>query len=557
MKKLTKDLRFTPRKEQQNALDFIAKYVREDKTKKFFLLDLPTGVGKSYLAMMISKWFMDNVNKNTKFDVLTCQKVLQKQYVDEFEAITNLWGSDNYQCSQYSCSCKQGKEFNRLNKTKCDGCPYDDAKESFVSDKISMTNFHLYALYSLFRPDILETRGSDVLIVDEAHDIESIFSDFISISLTEMTIKKLKFNNNYQITKALNKIKGIEDFVEFLQEFLINECSKSIGSLKRQMKSRDPKFTNRNLKLEELVGDKGDASQKKIIQAVNDLESFLVKIEHFLEDYKKNPENWVCEITPNKNDINDIKVEPIWSHPYLDKYIWSQYKYVILMSGTILDKDMFSYLNGINGSEAVYYQIESPFEVKNRPIYYMPIGRMTYKDKQSTWQKYLPWIKKLMKKYQNEKGIIHTNSFEFVGWMKKDVKDKRLLLHFADKNKDMLLRTHYISSTPTVLCSPSMTTGVDLADDRARFQLMLKVPYPSLGSQKNKLRMKQHKDWYAWRTVATMIQMYGRAVRNYQDSAHFIILDGCFKDIMDYSSRFIPNYVKKAIKRVDVHKMKQ
>ena len=55
-----------------------------------------------------------------------------------------------------------------------------------------MTNFHLYTLFSIFRPDLMDTRGADVLIVDEAHDMENIVSDFISVVLTENIIKKLK-----------------------------------------------------------------------------------------------------------------------------------------------------------------------------------------------------------------------------------------------------------------------------------------------------------------------------------------------------------------------------
>jgi ATP-dependent DNA helicase DinG len=251
-------------------------------------------------------------------------------------------------------------------------------------------------------------------------------------------------------------------------------------------------------------------------------------------------------------------VEPIWVQDHLEKYIWSKYKYVILMSGTLLDKNMFTYLNGIDGSRAVYHDIESPFLVKNRPIYYMPVGKMTYNEKVGTWQKYIPWINKLIdKKYKNDKGIIHTNSFELTNWVKNDIKNKRVMCHTPEKNKDIILRTHNISSEPTILVSPSMTTGIDLSDDFARFQIMLKVPYPSLASQKNKMRMEQNKEWYSYRTIQTIIQMYGRAVRNYNDHAHFIILDGSFKNILDYSSKFIPPYILRAIKRVDTHKLQK
>mgnify|MGYP000721602981 CR=1 FL=1 len=97
-----------------------------------------------------------------------------------------------------------------------------------------------------------------------------------------------------------------------------------------------------------------------------------------------------------------------------------------------------------------------------------------------------------------------------------------------------------------------MSTGVNLKGNRARFQIALKVPYPSLASNRNKKRMKDRPDWYAWLTVSKFIQMYGRAVRSVDDSSHFIILDRCFGDVMRYSGHFFPEWVLKAIKQVDV-----
>jgi Rad3-related DNA helicase len=558
MQKLTKDLiKYTPREEQRQAIEFIAKTIHEDPSKRIFLMDMPTGVGKSLFAMYICQWFLDNINKNYKFDILTCQKVLQKQYIDDFQSITNLWGADNYQCKSYHTTCKSGREFNRLNKTKCDNCPYEKARDSFVFDKISMTNFHLYTLYNLFRPDLLESRNSNVLIVDESHDIETIFSDFISIVINDYSLKKLHLKNEDKIISSLNRINNILDFVSYIRDFLIGETADTITYIKNGMKKMDPKKVNRNIRIEGILKTGEDKTHKKDIDAVNELETFKAKLENFLSEYEKSPENWVIEINQNKRGINNITVEPIWVQDQLNKYLWSKYDYVILMSGTILDKNMFNYINGIDGSKSVYYSIPSPFSIKNRPIYYMPVGKMSWKEKSETWNKYIPWINKLMSKYQNDKGIIHTNSFELVNWVKRDIKSKRILFHLPENDKDQVLRTHYLSGEPTVLCSPSMTTGIDLSDERARFQIMLKVPYPSLASQKNKMRLKQHSDWYGYRTVQTIIQMYGRGVRNENDHAHFIILDGSFKDILDYSGKFIPSYIKTAIKKVDLSKVKK
>jgi hypothetical protein len=165
---LKKDLdRFTLRKEQKEVLNFIQDEYNKNPLNKFFLLDLPTGVGKSVLALNLVNWYRKNVNKMAKVDIITSNKILQDQYSQSFDSICDLKGKDNYECEQYSCSCAQGGEFNRLNKTSCESCPYTSAKESFISGNMSLTNFYLYILYAIYNPKLLESRDSRVLIVDE------------------------------------------------------------------------------------------------------------------------------------------------------------------------------------------------------------------------------------------------------------------------------------------------------------------------------------------------------------------------------------------------------
>jgi Rad3-related DNA helicase len=222
------------------------------------------------------------------------------------------------------------------------------------------------------------------------------------------------------------------------------------------------------------------------------------------------------------------------------------------MSGTILDKNLFCQLNGLDVTKAVYYSIPSPFPVKNRPIYYMPIGKMSFKNKEETFQKYIPYIKKLLEKYKNKKGIIHTNSFELAKWIENSIIDKRLIFHDSS-NKDEQLKLHFNSEDPVVLVSPSVGIGVSFDNDNARFQIICKMPYPSLASQKNKLRMKNNPDWYSYRSVALLCQIVGRPVRSETDYADTIIIDGSFGDVMKYSSNFIPDYIQEAITRINVN----
>jgi Rad3-related DNA helicase len=549
---LKKDLsKYKPRTEQKDVMEFINSEYQKNKLNKFFLLNLPTGSGKSHLALMIVDWYRKNIEKGVKVDIITNSKILQDQYANSYESINDLRGKENYECKSYSCSCAQGAEFNRLNKTTCDDCPYVRARESFISGGISLTNFYLYILYAIYNPKLMESRDARVLIVDESHEFDDVMSDFISIKITEFLIKKFKFSNESEIIRKLKSVNSIIEYVDFLK-YLEKEIVITLDSMdgKFEKHTRNIKSDKRDLKLSKLLKTKN--SDVKLMQLVTELKQLQLKIDVFLKEYKSNPDNWVLETNWNeKQKQKELSLEPIWAYDYLDKYVFSKYDMVFLMSGTILDKNLFCNLNGLDVTKAIYYSIPSPFPLKHRQIYYMPVGKMSFKNKEETFKRYIPYIQKLLEKYKNKKGIIHTNSFELSKWIQESIDNPRLIFHDST-NKDEMLKLHFESEEPTVLVSPSMDTGVSFDDDKARFQIIAKIPYPSLASQKNKLRQKNNPEWYAWKTVSGLVQMLGRSIRSETDYADTIIIDGSFGDVIKHSSHFIPDWTQEAIKKINI-----
>ena len=550
---IANDLRkYTPREEQQRVHDFIFKVKSEKEHNKFFLLNLPTGVGKSHLALMIANEYIAKVDPSAKVDIITATKILQSQYSDEYESISDLKGKENYSCHQYSCSCAQGMEFARLNKSKCDFCPYDSARLDYINGHVSLTNFYLYLIYAIYNQKVQKSRNARVLIVDESHEFDSVMSNFISVKITDFMIKKFKFNNENELIDKLRKVKSVEDYIEFLKMFL-NEANDTIGQIDTGMvndETRTNKADKRDLKISKLFDLKNN--DVKLMQLISDLRSLQTKIEVFLEDYKDDTDNWVLEKSYNeKTSQYEMSLEPLWAHKYLEKYVWCNYDMVILMSGTILNKQIFTELNGLDADKSVYYSMPSPFEVKNIPIYYMPVGKMSFLKKEETFKKYVPFIEKILKKYSDKKGIIHTNSFELSQWISRDIKDKRLIFHDSG-NKDEMLKKHLEGDKPTVIVSPSMSMGVSFDHDKARFQIVAKIPYPSLNSQKNKLRQKSHPDWYRYMTTAALVQTFGRVIRSKTDYGDTIIIDESFGDILRYNSDFLPDWILSAIKTVKV-----
>ena len=550
---LKKDVsKFEPRTEQQNCLNFIEKTLEDSKLVKFFLLDLPVGVGKSHLSIMISDWYKKNINKTAKVDIITATKILQDQYSESYGSLNNLKGNDNYNCSEFSCSCKFGKQLAKLANKKCEDCPYDNSRNGYMNGSLSLTNFYLYSIFSLFGDKMPETRKADVLILDEAHLFDDIMCDFFNFKVNERFIKRFKLPNEKVILSDLKKINDLESYIDFLND-LNEQLCEAIDQLSREIglddKLKNKKLIDRSSKLSKVL--KKENNVTKSMSVLFDITNEQGKLDLILKEYKLNDSNWIFDKTKVYKDKEySYSISAIWSYDFLDKYIFSKYERVFLMSGTILDKNMFCQLNGLDVTKSAYYRIRSPFDVNNRKVYYLPVGKMSYKQKEETFKKYIPYIKKILKKYWNQKGIIHTNSFELANRIKESINDPRLVFHDSS-NKDDVLNEHKRTDKPTVIVSPSMDTGVSFDGDYARFQIIAKIPYPSLASKKNKMRQKSNQDWYSYKTCASLQQASGRIVRSKDDKGDTIIMDSCFSDVIRYSSHYLLDWFQDSVVSVN------
>jgi ATP-dependent DNA helicase DinG len=540
--KLFSELKYDPRPEQLEALDFVKTNLR--KGKRFFMMNLPTGVGKSFFNIMFINWYLQNINEDAKFDVLTNTKILQTQYTNEFPFMASLKGQNSYMCNTWNSSCQEGKEMNRALKKKCDNCPYDRALSSWITSKVSLTNFHLFNTFSLFLPTTMEERNSNVLIVDEAHDFESVLCDFITMKISQNILRKMGFNETKTntILKKLEKIKTLDKYVDFLDDFLINEVEKLIDKLGEKIGST--KITNS----ERLT------TSKQLKSASGHLSNY----NEFLKDYKENPDNWVFDVeeeqTIDKYKKKIFVVQPVWSYKYLDEKIWSKYDHIIFLSGTIIDKTMFSYLNGIDDTLSCYHEIDSPFPLKNRPIYYIKAGKMTFHEKTETFKKQIKYLDKIIERNNDKKGIIHTANYEIAGWLRDYYENNKRFVFHSSETRDEALLKHTTSNDPTIIVSPSMMNGVDLNGDLSRFQIIMKMPFPNLKSNKIKKRMTDYKEWYSWKTVVDVIQSYGRSIRGLDDWAETYIIDEAFSNVMKFNYKYIPQYILNAVKLINTKK---
>jgi len=524
------------RSSQAVAIDFILDVLLE-KDKKFVIVEAGTGVGKSAVGLTAAKYLHDVLQQQDDYEsgsyFLTTQKILQEQYIKDFHQLgmTSIKSSTNYTCKSHKgSSCGEGL---RLLKVAEKGsktwntcvfkCPYKRAKRHFLESTEGVTNFSYFLAETMYVGKIVPR---NVLVIDEAHNTDIELSKFIEVAVTDKFCKEsLRLNmpnfktqsnahiwiRDVYVPKVRSKFQHIESILD-----------KYVG-----LKEKIKEFTN-------------------IARQYELLDKHLCKLHRFLKVYED--DNWVFNCVPAEGRRSKrVEFKPIDVSPFANDYIFSYGKKVIMMSATILNKDAFCQSLGIDAAQAEFISIPSPFPIENRPIMTFPIGNMNYRSIDSSLPKLAVAIREILENHKKEKGIIHTHSYKIASYIRKNVKSARLIFHDSE-NREEMLRRHMQSKDPTVLVSPSMTEGIDLYDDASRFQVVCKIPYPYLGDELVKKRMKKWRWWYPLQTAKTIVQSVGRSIRNEKDYAVTYILDSDWDTLYRRNKDMFPAGFKECLK---------
>ncbi len=525
------------RDEQQEAIDFaLDAFVNE--RKRFVIIEAGTGVGKSAAAVTIARYLETHVVPPSEYAkgayFLTTQKLLQDQYVSDFGLsagpMVSIKSSTNYTCKHYkNNSCSESLRLLRTTdrgskffKTCTVRCRYKQAKKEFLESTEGVTNFS-YALAEAAYSGKVVPRN--VLVIDEAHNAESELSKFIEIIISEkFTAEMLSLTWPKQLTQ-FQAFKWVRDVYFPRAKRQYDHVQGIIG-----------RYTDLEKTMKEFA---------KIARQFDILGGHVKRLETFLRVYDK--DNWVFENIPAfGRSKRKFSFRAIDMSSFAHDYLLRLGCHVIMMSATILDKDAFCQSLGIPIDDTAFISIPSPFDIENRPIFYMGVGHMNRKEIHNTMPALKEAVREILSHHKDEKGIIHCHTFQIAKFLKYNLKDGRVLIHDST-NREQVLRQHIESKKPTVLLSPSMTEGVDLHGDISRFQIVCKVPYPYYGDPLIRKRMNKWSWWYPLQTAKTIVQATGRSIRNNEDHAVTYILDSDWQNFFNRSRLLFPHDFRKRI----------
>jgi ATP-dependent DNA helicase DinG len=514
---------FTPRPNQVKCIDQALDYFRQGG--KFVVINAPTGSGKSFISTALaevsdepSQTYKDAILSYKAFDpkegidlsgeasgcfVLTTTKTLQDQYLDTFEDGFVLKGKSNYQCTvdpEAAVDFAPCVITPKLKK-QCwaqNSCPYYKSRNNVLVNKLSFLN---YSMFFHLQDDI---KGRTIIVCDEASEIEEELVKAFSVNITYKHLDSVGVD--YTKLEDENAAKGwftdLQSVVNAKYEAMMEECSK-----------------------------RKDLTQKDTIKL-----RYLTQLNKSLE---KVLNHWGFVEYVIEKDDKTIQAIPL-KVDYLAQNLFSYAEKVVMMSATIIDHANFARTLGIKDYK--YIEVDSTFDPKKSPIYCSDKFPLSYKTMEANLPKVIDLAKMVVDKHHNEKGIIHTFTFAITEKLKRKVNGKRFLYREEGVTNEDLLTEHAMRTDATVLISPSMAFGVDLKDDAARWQIIMKMPYPSLASKRVKKLAELDQRWYIRKMLTTFVQMCGRSTRSEDDHSVTYVLDGSIINIMQRHREILPKY---------------
>lgn len=535
---------------------------------KNIFLEAPAGFGKSPVAIALARYLGSS-------HICTATKDLQAQYSRDFPFIREVKGKSNFICIikdemglDETCNygpCLKDNGYDCIYKTKLgdykvqgEGTKYETVELDHFAQKkyidkmksqpriiqfdwkpchyyhqkwIAVKSSHTIYNYKYFLSDLFYSNSiqkRQLLVLDEAHTIESEVADFKSFAI---------FNEGMasflpKLSIPYEKEYEIETWIGFgteLREKLLIFIEKASTILEKNIEQYP--FTEKNL-----------------IDAITKEKNLTTVIE----DMRSNKDNWIVtniEKAAN-NQLRKVLVTPIDVSSYF-KDILDKGSISLFMSATILSKDYLCKIGGIKSDQVKFIRVhESNFPLKNRPIYLMNIAWLNAKTMNQSLPAIANAVNNIMTTHKNEKGIIHITSYSQLRFIKENISKEnaiRLIETGSKLDRNEMLEKHYKSSKPTVLISPSLYLGVDLKDNFSRFQIIVKVPYADLTDRKISVMKQRDPNWYTWNAILKLIQAYGRSIRSKEDFANTYILDSSITYLLKQAKEMSPKWFSDAI----------
>jgi Rad3-related DNA helicase len=537
------NLGFSPRPGQKEAVDQILVAFLDDKAQNV-ILNASTGTGKSIIGAVTAEALTEarggNASHIKSSIALTATNVLAKQYGNTFKQLEGsgryvmIKGAANYDCDALSSvgqtenaeACawytmiKAGKEFQAVLEQHCESCEYLRIKQKKNLVRHLTTNYSYYFIDRMYTGKF---EDRDLIIWDEAHLLNDLFSEHNAIFFSKKRIEKMK-----------EEIADTVRLTDLEISKILTTVAADCGKKDKINDSNYMAYINAIWKVYQYAKQRGTIEAEKALRARNmglysKLTRFTKKYEGLsckIDDLIKYDYEHVFEY---KEEEKAVAVKPVFVGTMFDALQASQHN--LFMSATLSDEFLTKTLN-LDPLKTKFIKLPPTFPVENKEVVFFDPLSLSYKSLQSPQviTQLRKNVAKIVKKHiaDGERGIILTPSFKLQAEIVQEIEKIPGYKLFEQRQGEKLEET--LSAFKSykgcaVLISPSLYEGVDLPGDLSRFQIMVKAPFPSLADKRMKFILEKHPSLYNIITIMKLVQGAGRSVRSAEDHAITYILD--------------------------------
>ena len=540
------------------------------------IMSAPTGSGKSITALTIAAVLTKYYNMNGY--ILASDLNLIEQYRNDVNKYFPDWqvikGQQQYKCERNGlpftsgyCKLKGCKSYGDIRKKFPDcytTCEYIVDREKAMKSKLLVCTYSFWLIQMNLVKEMLGEdapfRTRNFVICDEAHKLMSIVQSHFSPKFSERDFEKMKLiadngmdedgdtyignvkNIRYKIGAANDQQVIYDLLCQYLEEMKI--FVDAIDTIKRDISLR----TDNDEPL--------SAEDKQLANCCDFLDNHI----QAFSDYVK-----IIEIIGSTNlikNFDDAKRDEITFNCIDESYLMQKHFHnhcqnKMYMSATIGEHSAFAKDCAFVAYKGI--DIPSTFDFTNSPIFYIPDYRMSYKEKDMSFPRTAELIEATIDMYAGKRGIIQTGSYQFAKKLLDyidPVVSRRLILYDDTKEKTEAL-DYFKRCDDKILVGPSLIEGLSFDDDLCRFQIIMKVPYPSLADKFVSAKKDIKPEWYNNTTAISILQGVGRGIRNDHDWCVTFIFDGCFTYLAGNASYMFPDEFKKRIQIIPAQSILQ
>lgn len=455
-----------------------------------FLINCPVAAGKTLISLTIAAYLSGQ--KKWKSAIGVPNNILLDQYTGEFPKLHSLRKKSSYSCEVYS---KQTVQYS------CE----EHVKLTSTTTRRGLTKRGTYCSDCPYTSALRRTRvmpygvytyhailanklSSDALILDEAHNVIEFVKDLSA---------KVLWRKDYNYPHYIRSYQQLAHWVNGNPRV---KADAKLALLREEL------FSNR----------------------VNCL------VSRSVETYRGRDEECL-KLLPV-----DVRNAP--------PYLWpSKTKKVFLLSATLGLKDLEDM--GLSSRRICVINTRSAIEPERRPL----TLDLRFNLSASSGDRDLPALIEYVQeclKTRTGRGFIHAPYSLALKLRAALSAEPRLFFHGRDDKSKVF--EAWKESADGVLIASGFYEGVSLNHDMARWQLIVKLPWASLGEPALKYLAEQDPESYANGCARLIQQAYGRICRSPDDYGETIIVDKSFKRLYEEWPNLFAPWFQEVVKEEEL-----